>query len=129
MDKSNPDKPQPMDGVDEEKEFLKKLESMKITTPAQKIKIKTVRFNFEEKVGTSSGITKFSGAEQHERMRVDRNFNDLFLKKYKIKRSRKSVRFAPISRPVSGRKTEKVEIKVLDEKTAPTRLVSILKKR
>ena len=37
-----------MEGIDEENEFLKKLESMKITTSAPKIDKKTFIFDFED---------------------------------------------------------------------------------
>ena len=105
---------QPMKGIDEEKEFLKKLESMKITTPAPKVDKKTVMFNLKGKIKTSSGILKFSRAERHQPMR--NKCSGLKKRNEMKKRRRKSVRFAPMSTPVSGEKIENFEIMVICEK-------------
>ena len=107
-------KTQLMEVIDEEKEFLKKLESMKITTPAPKIDKKTVMFNFDKKVKTSAGILKVSRAERHQPMR--NKCSGLKKRNEMKKRRRKSVRFAPMSRPVSGEKIEKSDIMVICEK-------------
>ena len=53
MDKSNPAKPQPMEGIDEEKEFLKKLEFVKTTNPALQVAKKPTRTKLGEKLGMS----------------------------------------------------------------------------
>ena len=52
------------------KQFLKKLESIKISTPVLKVDQKTVIFILDEKMATRSGILKVSRAEQHGRMRT-----------------------------------------------------------
>ena len=104
-----------MEGIDEEKEFLKKLESMKITTPAPKADKKTFMFNFDKKMELSAGILKFSRAEQHRPMGVECSG----MKKRVTIRRLKPFRFAPMSRPVSGCETRiQHETRVMQDKVA-----------
>ena len=101
-----------MEDIDEEKEFLKKLESMKITIPAPKIDKKTFMFDFEEKMKTSAGILQVRA----ERRQLMRNKCSGIKKRNEMKkRRRKSVRFAPMSRHVSGVKIEEIELELVDE--------------
>ena len=104
-----------MEDIDEEKEFLKKLESMKITIPAPKIDKKTFMFDFEEKMKTSAGILNFSRAEQHQPMGIKCSG----MKKRVTKRRLKPFRFAPMSIPVSGCETRiQYETRIMQDKVA-----------
>ena len=102
-----------MESIDEEKEFLKKLESMKITTPAPKIVRKTFMFDFDKKMELSAGILKFNRAEQHKPMGIKCSGM-----KKRVRRL-KPFRFAPMSRPVSGCETRiQHETRIMQDKVA-----------
>ena len=102
-----------MESIDEEKEFLKKLESMKITTPVPKADKKTFMFEFDKKMELSAGILKVSRAEQHQPMGIKCSGM-----KKRVRRL-KPFRFAPVSRPVSGCKTRiQHKTRIMQDKVA-----------
>ena len=93
MDKSQLSKPQPMEGIDQEKVFLKKLESMEVTNPAP---IEPEKLPFIKKLQTKGLPIKVRGAKMVGPFKIPR--------------------FDPIKRPVTGGKTEKAsEIKINDK--------------